>query len=274
MATENNWFTTNTSQRSNDNLLDFEININPYEFVDRGFTLNCSTLAHKLSAKFDKLYLCYSGGSDSEFVLKVFTDLGLPITPVIIITPYNSRESLYALKFCKDRNIKYEVLEYTSELVIEKMKEKTLDRGLFSLLGGMPMMICDEVNKVGGKLLTGYGDPFSILPKVSSQHSISSTLEFSEWDYYLDAYDTSHPSGFFTYDISVLYSLINEISYSSYISEAKCSLYKITPRIKMFYDEPLYQKFREIKNNNIFKYSHFIEKDVLLSILNPYRVVN
>ena len=271
MTTLNNWFTTNVNKRTVNNLEDFDIKITPYEFVDRGFYKNCELLAIKLYEKYENLHLCYSGGSDSEFVLKIFTDLGLHITPVIILTPYNHRESSYAFKYCKEKNIKFEVLEYSSEDAILKMKVKTLDKGLFSLLGGMPMMICDEVNKVGGKLLTGYGDPFSILPAIVPDHNISPTLEFSEWDYYLDAYDNSHPSGFFTYDLPVLYSLINDISYTEQISIAKCNLYRIEPRIKMFYDKELYKAFREMKNEKINKYNHFIEKSVLLHTLSEYR---
>ena len=271
MASKNNWFTTNINKRTIDNLEDFEIKIAPYEFVDRGFYKNCELLAVELYEKYKNLHLCYSGGSDSEFVLKTFTDLGLSITPVIILTPYNHRESSYAFKYCKENNIKFEVLEYSSEDAIQKMKEKTLGKGLFSLLGGMPMMICDEVNKAGGKLLTGYGDPFSILPAVVPNHNISTTLEFSEWDYYLDAYDDSHPSGFFTYDLAVLYSLINEISYTEQISIAKCNLYKVEPRIKLFYDEELYKTFREMKNEKINKYNYFIEKNTLFNVLNNYK---
>lgn len=38
---ENNWFTTNLSERSAAIHIDFQIKIEPYEFVDRGFYKNC-----------------------------------------------------------------------------------------------------------------------------------------------------------------------------------------------------------------------------------------
>jgi len=271
MTTKNSWFTTNLNERSINNLIDFEITIKPYEFIDKGFHKNCELLAIQLYEKYDNLHLCYSGGSDSEFVLKTFTNLGLKITPVIILTPYNHRESAYAFKYCKENDIKFEILKYNSEDAIFEMKKKSLDIGFYSLLGGMPMMICDYVNAVGGKLLTGYGDPFSIIPGIVTDDNISSTLEFSEWDYYLDAYDNSHPSGFFTYSLPVFYSLINEMQYDVQMSKAKCDLYGIESRIKMFYDKELYDTFRSIKNDDIKKYNKFIDKTKLLTILNSYR---
>jgi len=51
------------------------------------------------------LYLCYSGGLDSEYVLSVFTELGMNIQPVIMRTQYNYPETQYAFKYCEAKNI-------------------------------------------------------------------------------------------------------------------------------------------------------------------------
>jgi hypothetical protein len=75
---------------------------------------------------------------------------------------------------------------------------------------------------------------------------ISTTLCFSEWDYYLDSYDVSHPSGFFTYDIGLFHSLIQEIDYSQIIQHAKSKLYGLEYRPKMFWADEFYALFREI----------------------------
>jgi len=59
-----------------------------------------------------KLYLTYSGGLDSEYVLSVFLSMGMEIQPVIMnlysdnkTINYNHHESKYAYKFCKEKNL-------------------------------------------------------------------------------------------------------------------------------------------------------------------------
>lgn len=268
MATKNNWFTTNLKARSIENLCAFDISLNPYQFTKGDFYEMCNKQAIELYEQHDKLYLSYSGGLDSEFVLKVFKDLQLDITPVIVMTPYNEAESLDALKFCKERSIIPEIVNYTRNEIVDKLKEKSIDRGYYSLLGGLPLVVCDLVNQTGGKLLTGYGDPFSITPGLQPTHRISERLEMSEWDYYLDTYDTSHPSGFFTHSLEVFYSLINQINYDIPTQTAKYELYKLTPRMKLYWKPEFYAIFREMKRE--FDYSYYIQKNKLFDQLNKY----
>jgi hypothetical protein len=51
------------------------------------------------------LYLCYSGGLDSEFALSVFRHLGMEVIPVIMSTQYNQTERQYAFDYCEFHNI-------------------------------------------------------------------------------------------------------------------------------------------------------------------------
>ena len=57
------------------------------------------------------LYICYSGGLDSEYVLSVFRHLGMRVTPVIMRTAYNNHETQYAFDYCKNRKIKPLVID-------------------------------------------------------------------------------------------------------------------------------------------------------------------
>ncbi len=271
--TKNNWFITNLCDRKKDETVPFDFSITPYQFYDYGFQENCKRTAIELYETNDRLYLSYSGGCDSHFVLKTFLDLKLEIIPVIVSTDFNVEESSNAIQYCTERQIKFEILNYSKDEFVERMKKKIMERNFFSLMGGVPLLICDEVNRVGGKLLTGYGDPFSIIPGVVPTHRISKKLEFSEWDYYLDDYDPTHPSGFFTYDLSVFYSLISQIDYTIPIYDAKCNLYGITKRNKVFYNQDFYLKFREIKNPNIENYSKFTILSDIVSELDKYRIL-
>jgi hypothetical protein len=55
-----------------------------------------------------KLYLMYSGGVDSEYILNLFLSLGIDIIPVIIrLTPvYNDHDVKYAFDFCESKKLK------------------------------------------------------------------------------------------------------------------------------------------------------------------------
>jgi hypothetical protein len=266
--TENNWFSTTLADRTKDNLCEFGIILNPYTTVSGTFKDNCNALAKKLYNQHEKLYICYSGGLDSEFVIKVFDDLKLPVTPVIIKTPYNHNELNYAFEFCKDRSIKYELLEFSEQEILTQFYNRTRKYNLYSFLGCMPLIVCDMVNQAGGKLLTGYGDPFKITNRPTD--TVPTTLEFSEWDYYLDLYDNSHPSGFFTYSLAVLYSFVNEINYSITLQQAKSILYGLKPRSKIYWDKRFYQICAELKYVPIKKYNYSVPKDTLLTEWQSY----
>ena len=57
-------------------------------------------------ARLGPLYLMYSGGVDSEYILNVFLQLGMPIRPVIIkLNNYNDHDIKYAIDFCKSKNV-------------------------------------------------------------------------------------------------------------------------------------------------------------------------
>lgn len=262
-----NWITTNLDQRTKDNLCDLDINFNLQPFIKDTFANNSARVAKSIYERFDNLYLTYSGGIDSEYVLKVFKTLNLHITPIIMVTPYNQEESEYAFKFCKDNSITPEVVTYEKYDILEKLYNKTCKTGLFSMLGGLPLVACDLVNQVGGKLLTGYGEPF-LTPTRTDSEILSTNLEICEWDYYLNVYDNSHPAGFFSYDIGLFYSLVNEISYKTTTQKAKYELYELAPRNKMPWDPEFYAIFSQLCPKG-FLHDYRIEKDVLLNKLLP-----
>lgn len=60
-----------------------------------------------------KLYLMYSGGVDSEYVLNLFLSLGIDIIPVIIkLNPnYNNHDVKYAFDFCESKKLKPIVID-------------------------------------------------------------------------------------------------------------------------------------------------------------------
>ena len=267
--TENEWFKTNLSDRSN-GLCEFKIDITPYEFTTTNFMENSKRLACKLVDTYDKLYIAYSGGLDSEFVLKTFVDNKLPITPVIVSTSFNQIELQYALNFCEQYNIKPEIISFGDDEFIEKLQEKTHKRNMFALLGGLPLILADMID---GKLITGVCDPFLLVHHHERMiHSKNyPNLEFCEYDFYLDCYDNRHPSGFFTYDISVFYSLIKEADYNLSFNEAKAKLYNLKHREKTFWRKDFQDiSYQLNKEKHPTKFKEYLNKDELIKTLESY----
>jgi hypothetical protein len=87
----------------------FKVEIDPPTSFNLNYHENTLRVATKIyESRQGKLYLMYSGGVDSEYVLSVFLSLGINITPVIIkLNPdYNSHDVKYAFDFCESKKLK------------------------------------------------------------------------------------------------------------------------------------------------------------------------
>jgi hypothetical protein len=61
-------------------------------------------IIHSLSNR--PIYLMYSGGMDSEYILDIFLSLKIPITPVIIkLSNYNTYDVDFAIAYCEGKSI-------------------------------------------------------------------------------------------------------------------------------------------------------------------------
>ena len=108
--------------------------------------------------KLGPLYLFYSGGKDSEYVLQVFKTLGMDITPVIISHQYNQHDIKYALDFCDNNNIKPLLIkdDYDKFVDSEKFTDILVDYkyGHYHYVN-----LCYWMTKIDGTILTGSNNP-------------------------------------------------------------------------------------------------------------------
>jgi len=87
----------------------FYAEIDPPTDKNANFHTTCIDVAEQVyQSRQGKLYLMYSGGVDSEYILNLFLSLGIDIIPVIIrLTPfYNDHDVKYAFDFCESKNLK------------------------------------------------------------------------------------------------------------------------------------------------------------------------
>lgn len=260
--TKNSWFLSTLENRKITHDCNFDFDIYPYFFEGKSFIDSSKQQAREMMEKYDKIYLSYSGGLDSEFILKIFNDQKLPIIPVLIETPFNTEEVLWAKKYCSTRKIKLEIISLTSEEFINKLKTRSLIKGLPVLLGGLPNIVSDYVSGRGGYLLTGHGDPFG--------YEKETLLEFCEWDYYLNVYNQKHPGSFLNYSLEVLYSFVKEFDNTIDIQQAKAKLYGLEMRPKLHWSEEFHALQKETMNVDGFSIRKYVYKDEFLKKISDY----
>lgn len=264
MPGHNNWFRTSL----NNPLENFKVEFKPYPFRLDTFYNNAVKTLKLINEKYDNLYLGLSGGLDSEFVMKIAMENDIKITPVIVISPFNTIERDYAIYFCKTNQIKFEIFNLDEKTFIEAMIKKIYNRNFHNYFNALNLCLADFVKSKGGVLLTGFGDPFEVL---SYPTNMSEVITFAEWDFYLDYYDSDHPNCFFTYTPELLYSFINEIDYNLPLQEAKANLYKLNFRPKIDYSPVIVKKiFSSLPtiNNNLHYFK--IEKTTILKQFSKY----
>lgn len=112
-----------------------------------------------------KLYLLYSGGLDSEYVLSTFLALGINVIPVIIkLNPnYNDHDVRYAFDFCESKNLKPIIVDIDFDDFVAS--GKILDLALEFKVGAYQLPCTFSVlEKLDGTLIMGsHGNPHMCL---------------------------------------------------------------------------------------------------------------
>lgn len=254
-----NWISHNLSQRTKNNKLPFKVQFNFQPFSPSSFKEEsekvCEDLYHKYG---DNLFLAFSGGSDSEYILNTFLRLGIPITPVIVSCPFNQTDIIPAFSYCKNNNIVPIVISYGDEY-LEISKDKIYNKGLLSPIGLTPLLVYDHVKHLGGKVISGQGEPLPITNRNSST-DISSKIQMYEFEFYMDIYAEDQPAPFYCYNQNIFYSYIKEIDKSLDLQYAKCLLYNVLPRKKTYWLESIY---KSIIDNRTMEYGYYDEYSVL-----------
>lgn len=105
-----------------------------------------------------ELYLCYSGGLDSEFALSVLRHLGMAVTPVIMCTQYNQTERKYAFDYCDAHNITPVIINLDLDEFINSGKmldiAKSMKCGAWQIASNMWL-----TSQLDGTVITGECPP-------------------------------------------------------------------------------------------------------------------
>lgn len=179
--------------------------------------------ARLVAARNEKIFVAYSGGSDSEYVMEVFLNGGIPITPIIVRHPALEEENIYALDYCKDRDLKPKIIELNDDQYVAIYKRYIVDA--FGGIGCYSVAPVVAALHVGNEGILVTGDHFIDDKDVAMCNG-------NDWDYYVEHYTNSVI--FFNHTPEIVYAMMGELSFSSWSVESfKHTLYGTRRRPKM-----------------------------------------
>ena len=131
------------------------------------------------------LYLCYSGGLDSEYVLSVFLGLGMNVQPVIMRTQYNYPEIKYAFKLCEEKNI--------TPVVIDLDYDNFVESGQFLDIATKTQCVAYQyianmwlTSQIDGTVITGDSNPHLFLGKDNKWYVDETEPVYKQFDFFKD----------------------------------------------------------------------------------------
>ena len=252
--TQNNWLEHNLKERLYDFSLDFKLQINetPYQLT------NFKTASFEVVNLVDRLdmpiFISFSGGMDSEYVVKCFLEAGTKFTPIIVKTSGNDYESSYAFHFCRKYSIPFIVIEKTDVEILsifyKEIFKKLNSKGINStpaLIAGMYAKQQGGVLVKGEHLIDDDRDWRGTIDRVGS----------NEWDFYNDVL-VGNTVNFFLETPNIAVSLVREIRAEESVQEFKHRMFDIPFRPKFSYKYPkLYNEaLKEIKKKMVVHPNH------------------
>ena len=98
MTTYNNWIESNMRFRLAVPSADYELYVRPYPFKEMSFQDAADHTAKLIYENHKKIYVSFSGGADSDFVVRCFHRNKIPFKVILVKTSGNEEELSYARK--------------------------------------------------------------------------------------------------------------------------------------------------------------------------------
>lgn len=157
--------------------------------------------------KSGKVYIMYSGGVDSEYTLKLFHSMGMPVVPVIVrLTPsYNDHDTDYAFRFCRSVGLEPLVIDIDfdhfvrSGLILDIARSAELD--IFQYPATL-----HAISQLDGTVICSTGEP-----AVRLENGTWNVI-FNQYDYtffkYFEKHSITGTPFFIAYTPEMLFSFI------------------------------------------------------------------
>jgi hypothetical protein len=121
---ENNWLTTNVLNfKNNRNIKEVRCEFVPGDFEDSSFMDAGIKVANTIKNKYEHIYVAYSGGNDTTFIVNTLHSVGANFTPIAIEAEHTTEELQRAYANCERLGLDLVVLDFMGE-----EKEQSLKR--------------------------------------------------------------------------------------------------------------------------------------------------
>lgn len=222
------WLTTNIKNRLQNPNCDFEVYINKTSFEKISFEQASDSVA--LSIADEKIFVGFSGGYDSEFIIRCLHKNKIPFTPVLIDLEGLEVERSYAHKVLKELKIEATILKLSVPDFLSTYYEKIYKTINGTAWPSAQYLACEYASNnngifVDGGHILGDGDDL-----VSSQN-----FYLPEWDFYCHAlFPNTKICNFFIHTAQIAYSTLSAIEDSDLTwADYKERVYKIRYRAKV-----------------------------------------
>jgi hypothetical protein len=177
---QHNWIVSNLNERVADTPHQFDITFNWRTFKELSFSVASDKTCSEIASMPNDFYLGLSGGLDSEYILRVFNRMNVPITPVIVEFG-NEIERQRAYSVCDE--LKYDpiIIKLSEHQFIDCYKKYLSSLGV-GYNAVHVLVVANLVYCFGGVLVTGdhfMGDGDDFITD-------DCYLLSNEWDFYID----------------------------------------------------------------------------------------
>jgi hypothetical protein len=166
MIYKNNWLTwgydgvNNAPKTKKDSVFNIQFTktiVKPVQSYYEELINNARAIRETYSGKFD---LLFSGGIDSEVILRIYKELGVPLNVFIFKyeNNYNHRDVSQAIKTCDALNVKYSLIDFNLEKFFENEAYSIWSKCYTGSSGWLPHMKMTEY--LEGIPIIGSGEPY------------------------------------------------------------------------------------------------------------------
>jgi hypothetical protein len=215
-----NWLKHNLLERLKDPLVAFHCTLEPQAYVEKTFIQAAEDRAREIAAKHDKIYLTFSGGSDSTFLVLLFKRLGIQVTPILVLAGNNTSESTHAIRLTRQHGLNTRTYRCTAEQWVQFYKTT-----IHATLNGI------GINSVPALMLSRVADAENAVLVTADHIGVhDGIVRINEQDLYGDCFAPETIIPFFL-DYSLTVALLQVIKYN-YHAE-KCAMYGLPERPKV-----------------------------------------
>lgn len=240
-----NWLTTNISDRWANHNVDFSVCIRTTQFDEVSFDQAATDVVHKISNQ--KIFLAFSGGYDSEYILRKLHQQKIDFVPVIVELEGLEIERAFAYKALRELKIEAKILKLSLPEFLKIYYEK-----IFLTINGTAWPsaqyhVCEYASAENGIFVDGghiLGDGDDL---VKDQN-----FYLPEWDFYCHTlFPKTQICNFFLHTPQIAYSTLMAISDDYSWADYKERVFQLRYRPKIrpqyYFDQRFHKALKDIE---------------------------